>query len=114
MKHSESSLQQACVRFFRLQYPDRMIYAIPNGGHRNRVTGAILKNEGTLAGIPDLHIPESNGNYLTLYIEMKVGYNKPSEAQTRVIKMLEDRGHYVAICYTFEEFEKVVKTYFGR
>ena len=51
MNNAESRLQQACVRWVRYQYPDLVVYAIPNGGKRNAVTGAILKAEGVLAGV---------------------------------------------------------------
>jgi hypothetical protein len=44
---SESKLQIAMVKWFRLQYPDHVLYAIPNGGNRSAITGAIMKAEGT-------------------------------------------------------------------
>jgi hypothetical protein len=50
---SESKLQIAMVKWFRLQYPDYVLYAIPNGGNRSAITGAIIKAEGTIVlGLP--------------------------------------------------------------
>ena len=45
MKNEESRIQQSCIRWFRLQYPEHRLrlFAVPNGGKRDAVTGAILK-----------------------------------------------------------------------
>lgn len=41
----EHRLQVACVRWFRLQYPalSHALFAVPNGGRRDAMTGAKLK-----------------------------------------------------------------------
>ena len=54
--HNESRLQAACVRWFRYQYPNLLIFAIPNGGRRNEVEAKIMKEEGVLPGIADLEL----------------------------------------------------------
>ena len=54
--HKEDNLQKACVTWFRLQYPDVVIFAIPNGGSRNPIEAAKLKATGTLAGVADLFV----------------------------------------------------------
>ena len=54
MKDIEHRLQVACVRWFRLQHPNVLIFAIPNGGQRNVVTAKRLKDEGVVAGVADL------------------------------------------------------------
>ena len=43
-EHNESQLQKSCVMWFRLQYPRLryLLFAVPNGGARSAVTGAIL------------------------------------------------------------------------
>ena len=58
MRNIESQTQQACVRYFRLQYPRYAgcFFSVPNGGRRDTVTGAILKAEGALAGVADLFL----------------------------------------------------------
>jgi hypothetical protein len=63
---TEHEEQRNFVRWFRLQYPGVRIFAIPNGGQRSRTTGAKLKAEGVMAGVPDLYVPSWN-----LWIEMK-------------------------------------------
>ena len=55
-KDIEHALQCACVHWFRIQYPEyaTLIFAVPNGGARNAITGARLKDEGVTAGVADL------------------------------------------------------------
>ena len=52
MKHLESAHQQAYVARCRLHPVAKRIFAIPNGGKRSKVTAAIMKAEGVLAGVP--------------------------------------------------------------
>jgi hypothetical protein len=66
------------------KYPAlRMLHAIPNGGHRHKATAARLKAAGVKAGVPDICLPVARGDWHGLYIELKVGKNKLTEAQRR-------------------------------
>lgn len=107
MKHQESSLQTQCVKWFRLQYPNLVIYAVPNGGSRNVREAQRLKSEGVLAGVADLTILLPQGK--SLYIEMKVKGNRQTSNQKEFQQKAEALGHKYYVCYNFEEFEKVVK-----
>ena len=103
----ESVLQTACVKWFRLQYPHLVIYAVPNGGSRNVREAQRLKAEGVLAGVADLVVLLPKGK--SLYIEMKVKGNKQTENQ----KVFQDKaitlGHPYTVCYSFEEFKEVIE-----
>ena len=117
LKHSfnmskEDVLQEACVKYFRLQYPSKIIYAIPNGGSRNIIEAVKLKRTGTLSGVADLCVPCSNGKYHALFIELKVGKNKQSESQITFKNKVEMFGNCYELVYSFDEFVKVVKKYF--
>jgi len=112
MKHNESKLQQACVRWFRMQYPDKIIFAIPNGGKRDVREASRLKAEGVLAGVPDLFVPEARYGFHGLFIEMKFGDGKMTEAQEKICEDLKNLGYGVTTISTFEAFEKLMKSYF--
>ena len=107
MKHQESTLQTSCVKWFRYQYPHLVIYAVPNGGSRNVREAQRLKSEGVLAGVADLTILLPQGK--SLYIEMKVKGNRQTSNQKEFQQKAESLGHKYYVCYSFEEFEKVVK-----
>ena len=111
MKTQESNLQIQCVKWFRLQYPNVIIASIPNGGKRNSITASILKQEGVLAGMPDLIVCCAKNGYSGLFIEMKFGKNKLSANQVEVIGKLKQEGYKVEVCYTFDEFVKVCNEY---
>lgn len=107
MKHQESTLQTQCVKWFRYQYPHLVIYSVPNGGSRNVREAQRLKSEGVLAGVADLTILLPQGK--SLYIEMKVKGNRQTPNQKEFQQKAEALGHKYYVCYSFEEFEKVVK-----
>jgi hypothetical protein len=111
MKHTESKLQSACVQWFRTQYPRTVIFAIPNGGNRTAITGAILKREGAMAGVADLFVMRSNLTYSGLFIEMKAAKGKASEAQETFAQAAIVAGYAYYTCRSFDEFTSTVKTY---
>jgi|YNPBryulayer2012_1023412.scaffolds.fasta_scaffold42434_1 hypothetical protein len=111
MKHKESELQRACLKYFKLKYPNILIFAIPNGGKRHIITASIMKREGVVRGIPDLFIAYPNGKYAGMFIELKVGTNKLTKHQKEIINVLEKAGYYVTVCYTINEFIKEVDNY---
>ena len=114
MRHLESQLQQACIKWLRLQYPKVVAFAIPNGGKRNAREAARMKSEGVLAGVPDLFIAAPRGVHAGLFIELKAGKGRMSEAQTIMRDRLNDAGYCTALCRTLEEFQSTVKWYVSR
>lgn len=110
---SEHELQVACVNWFRLVYPEYLIYAIPNGGYRAATTAKLMKAEGQTAGIPDLHIPIARSGYNSLYIELKNGKaGRLSDHQKAMHEKLTNLGNKVAVVRDFEQFVKTTKEYF--
>ena len=55
LEHDE---QRAFVKWFHMQFPTVLIFAVPNAAMRDYKLAAYLRSEGMFAGIPDLHIPE--------------------------------------------------------
>lgn len=84
---TESMEQCRFVSYFRKVYTGVMIFAVPNGGHRGKVTAMRLKAEGVTRGVPDLYIPEWR-----LWIEMKRQKGgRLSKEQVEVMSYLTDR-----------------------
>ena len=111
---NEDKLQAECVRWFRYQYPHYTLFAIPNGGQRNAVTGATLKKTGTLAGVADLFLMVDKWGqimYNGLFIEMKTGKNKQTASQIEFQKKAEGGGYKYAVCRSFDEFQTVINNY---
>lgn len=111
MTNQESRLQQACIKWVRYQYPDLIIYAIPNGGKRNAVTGAILKAEGVLAGVADLFVAKATKDSHGLYIEMKTAKGRQADSQRAFEEAVTREGYRYELCRSFEQFVAIIRTY---
>ena len=105
-RHIEESIQVACVKWFRLQYPNLVIFAVPNGGSRNLYEAKNMKESGTLAGVADLVIVGNGGK--VLFVEMKAGKNKQEDSQVLFQNKVEKLGHKYIICRSKEQFMKEV------
>ena len=111
MRHPESELQKQCVTWFRYCFPGRIIFHVPNGGKRNKLEAIRLKQEGVLAGIPDLCIPEPSKDYHGAFIELKAGKNSLTDTQREQILKLKDRGYFVEVCRSLDEFIQITGQY---
>lgn len=109
----ESQLQQSCVRWFRLTYPQyaQLLFSIPNGGHRNIITAARMKAEGQVAGVPDIFFASARKQYHGLFIEMKAEKGKLSKAQTESIARLIFQGYKVSLCNSLMGFQTIINDY---
>lgn len=78
-----------------------LIYHVPNGGHRHKAVAAKLKQQGVVAGIPDLVLTMARGGFFGLYIEFKA--TPPNDAaisasQHKWIRKLNDQGYLAVVC----------------
>lgn len=106
MISTEHQEQVGFLMWFRYKYPNILIFAIPNGGHRSLKTAKNLKDEGVVPGIPDLYVPEWK-----LWVEMKrTKCGSVSEDQKRIIQYLISIGDTVIVGYGANDAsQKVLK-----
>ena len=109
----EHRIQAACVNWFRLQYPTHAtaLFAVPNGGRRDRVSGAKLKAEGVLPGVSDLILLLPRGRHHGLLIEMKTERGKQSQAQRDWQRDMVHRGYKYMVIRSIDEFIDRVTDY---
>lgn len=95
--------QAALLREVALRHPAvaKLIYHVPNGGHRHKAVAVKLKEQGVKAGIPDLVLPMARGGYFGLYIEFKA--TPPFDAavspsQDAYIHALTEQGYLAIVC----------------
>jgi hypothetical protein len=101
---SEHLQQVRLVSWFRRQYPDIRIFAIPNGGGRSASQGASLKAEGVTPGVPDLFVPA-----WSMWVEMKrEAGGVVSPVQRDWIAYLEGIGHRVIVGKGFEDAKRQI------
>lgn len=104
---SEHAEQVTFVAWFKLTYPNVLIFAIPNGGLRNIVTAQRLKMEGVVPGVPDLFMPEWK-----LFIEMKKSKGgRVSTEQKNIMDYLRKYGYQAEVCNGFDEAKKFIENF---
>lgn len=123
---SEHELQCECVKYFRAQYQmiANLLFAVPNGGFRNKATAGKMKAEGVTAGVSDLMLLVPNKIFHGLCIEMKIirefvdgngkfqrrkSYQEPEQKDWQVA--VEQQGYMYVVCRTLDEFQRVVDNY---
>lgn len=93
-------------------YPElALMFAIPNGGKRDKITAAHLKAEGVKAGTPDVCLPVPRGAWHGLFIELKVGDNKPSDKQVETIAALQVKGYGACVVWGWEAARDLILNY---
>lgn len=99
---TEDQLQAKFFQHVWNHYPQlrRCMWAVPNGGYRNKMEAIKLKATGTIAGVWDLHLFYKGNFYI---IETKVGRNKLSKAQEQWRDVMIENGAHAFVYYTFEE-----------
>lgn len=77
---SEHQIQVAIMRYLDEALPaSYRAFAVPNGGNRDKITGAILKAEGVKAGAPDIVIVRNGG--AVAFMEVKTSAGRLSNTQ---------------------------------
>lgn len=106
----EHTEQVTFVNWFRATFPGVRIFAIPNGGKRDKRTAQRLKDEGVEAGVPDLYVPAWG-----LWVEMKrrKGGNVSPE-QADWLDYLQSVGDSVVVGYGWEDARDKVRTFVNR
>ena len=117
MRYEETSIQMACVNWFRMQYPQfaMLLFHVRNESSEGKGKGGIYKAMGDQKGVADLMLPmpslSKNGTYIGLAIEMKTFKGTQSKDQKRWQKMYEAAGGKYIICRSLEDFQKEIKDY---
>lgn len=115
MRDEEHRIQRGCVRWFHLQYPEYsgLLFAVPNGGVRDAVTAAKLKDEGVVAGVADLILFLPRKGYHALCIEMKTATGSQRKSQKDWMAKVAAQGYRYEVCRSIDGFVDLVNGYIG-
>ncbi|SEO64185.1 VRR-NUC domain-containing protein [Pseudomonas sp. Snoq117.2] len=112
----EGNEQTILFTWIDLQYPreSKLIYHVPNGGHRHKATAGKLKGQGVRAGMPDINVDIARGGYFGLRIEFKA--TPPNDAdvspkQRDALKLLNDRGYLAIVCRGVHDAQEQIRAY---
>ena len=112
-EHREQVKLFAWAEWERIDRPELgLLFAVPNGGKRDAVTGARLKAEGVRAGVPDVWLPVARQGFHGLVIELKAdGKGRPSKEQERWLAELMGQGYLAVVCPGCEAAKAVIVEY---
>ena len=116
MRHLEDAEQIALMQWAELatvagyRVTD-YLFAIPNGGKRNIREAARLKRMGVKAGVSDLFLPIPCGPAHGLWIELKAGKGRPTEAQSAWLSRMALQGYATCVCHGAEEAIRAITAY---
>lgn len=117
MNSIEHRHQCALFRWAELQagqHPElRLMFAVPNGGHRAKAVANKLKAEGVRAGVPDVCLPVARHGAHALWIEMKTERGTLRPHQRKWIEALNAQQHRAVVCYGVDEAITAVSGYLG-
>lgn len=120
---TEEELQAAVIKWRDEvgihKWPElKWLHHAANGGKlagRNKAeilrNGARRKQLGVVKGIPDLFLAYSTPIYNGLYIELKVGRNKPTKEQLEYRNFVKDNGYYWCCLNDFNSIIFLIEMY---
>lgn len=125
MRHAESDIQQACVAWFRWQYPrySKLLFAVPNGGARSAVEAQIMSGEGVMPGVADILLLVPSNGYHGLCMEFKrtairyvdgkahklKTYQSPAQKEWQAA--VESVGYKYVVVRSLQEFIDLINNY---
>ena len=117
-KSAEHKIQVESVDWFRLNYPDLLLFAIPNGAKFGgdkflaSLEWARLEAEGAIPGTADLLLAVPSGDLGGLFIEMKAGKKGRQSDTQKEFEQAAIRGGYgYALCLSVRDFQNAVRQY---
>lgn len=107
----EDHLQNAVMTYIQTQYPNVLAIHVPNEGKRSPFERYKFKYLGGMPGIPDVLIFHENGNKCGLAMELKVGYNKPTENQKKALKRLQNANWDACWVNNFDDAKEKIDNF---
>ena|SRR6478735_6674470 len=107
MAQPEAQLQGAVVAFLRGALPPRaLVFAVPNGGSRDKREAAKLKWQGVLAGVPDLIVLIDRQCF---GIELKARTGRLTDEQKLISCRFEDNQIPWTVARSIDEVETFLR-----
>nr|WP_255575783.1 VRR-NUC domain-containing protein [Caproiciproducens faecalis] len=89
----------------------KLLHHVPNGGKRDKIEAAHMKQQGVKRGVPDLDLPVPRGKYHGLRIEMKDDAGRTSVDQDWWLGELREQGYFCEVCHGWQSAVSVLEWY---
>ena len=110
----EDIMQHDIMNHIKKEYPDVLAIHVPNESKRSPFERYKFKMLGGMAGIPDVLIFRSNKDFNGLAMELKVGYNKPTENQLKCLDLLKKEKWKVCWINDYEKAIDIINEYLSK
>ena len=108
--HQTALFAWAALHVF--QWPElAWMFAVPNGGTRDKIEAGFLKAQGVRSGVPDIFLPVARRGMHGLFIEMKAKKGIVSPEQKIFGENMKKQGYVCEICYGWEEARDLILKY---
>lgn len=110
----EARIQTEFFRNMALLFPslpDKVLFAVPNGGSRHLIEAKRLKEQGVKAGVADVLLLVPKKGYGCLCMEFKTDKGKQSEAQKEFARQMEMAGNKYIVVRSVKQAIEAVKEY---
>jgi hypothetical protein len=114
--NEEHYIQSLIVDWFDMRYYHLrlLLFAIPNGGARSVITGAMLKREGVRRGVPDLFLAIPTHSASGLFVEVKTPKGRVTPDQENYHDMLGEAGYDVKVVRSLSEGIDSIRSHLSR
>ncbi len=114
IKHEEADMQS---EFFNKVFtvfpriPRKLLFAVPNGGSRNKIEAANMKRQGVTSGVADVILLVPKKGFASLCIEFKTKTGKQSDEQKEFQFQAEKCGSKYVVVRSVEEAINEIREY---
>ena len=113
-EHVEAVRFMRVVKLHESAHPDlRYLFAVPNGGLRDKVVASKMKLEGVRAGILDYCWPMRTTGFPGLFLELKTMTGRASDDQRKFASWARSQGYRCEFAHGWVEAWRVVCEYAG-
>ncbi len=110
----EAAIQAEFFEKIKLLFPrlpEKLIFAVPNGGSRHIMEAANMKRQGIKAGVADVILLIPSKGFGSLCIEFKTSRGRQSPDQIKFQQEAEKHGNKYVIVRSVMEAVSAVKEY---
>lgn len=101
VKHEEADIQSEFFNQVRLIFPklpEKLLFAVPNGGSRHKIEAVNMKRQGVTAGVADVILLIPKKGYASLLLEFKTPSGRQSDEQKEFQRQAElCKSKYVVV-----------------
>lgn len=114
IKHEEADIQTEFfkqVPVFFPKLPEKLLFAVPNGGSRNKIEAANMKRQGVKPGVSDVILLVPKKGFASLLLEFKTDKGKQSDEQKEFQRQAEHCGSKYVVVRSAQRAIKVMQEY---